>query len=264
MNTVIALFNPGSNKTTTAFRYQYDYGQRLQFAGIELPATYTVHFSNYIDNVAKKVLGDSTGVDIPDEYLETGLPVYAWVYLHTGENDGETVYEVTIPVRKRSEPVDETPTPAQQSIIDQLVETVSDVEDRVEAVEEKTDAGYIIRMRNASISFSNEVTIGGVRLDDVPLQWEAEQIGTSEWYKHTIYLYPASSGTGVDHLSTMRPIWNCDVYSKTKGVSIPAAVRSEGEPGNWTHHVVTFYYPEALTGLFEVAYLILARGGLGG
>lgn len=33
------------------------------------------------------------------------------VYLHEGEDDGETVYMVTIPVKKRPQPSDDIPTP---------------------------------------------------------------------------------------------------------------------------------------------------------
>ena len=256
-NIVTAFFPPGSNRATTAYRYQWDYGQILQFSGITLPSTYMVHFSNYVDNEATKMLGDEDGVEIPDAYLMTGLPVYAWVYLHTGEDDGETVYEVTIPVRKRSQPTDETPTPAQQSIIDQLEEAVEDLDDRMDDVEAAVAGGYITDMHNRSVTFSNELTIGGRIAESVPLYSAAEEV--DGWYKHTIYIYTAQSGS--DRLSTIRPVLSCQVYSQSEGVSIPASMRSEGEPGNWTHHIVTFYWPTALTGNFDVSYYIIACGG---
>jgi len=76
-----------------------------------LPAAYEVHFSNKIANDATTSVGNQNGVLIPDQYLLNGLPVYAWVFLHTGLTDGETKYAVNIPVIKRSKPTNEEPTP---------------------------------------------------------------------------------------------------------------------------------------------------------
>lgn len=44
-----------------------------------------------------------------------------WIYIHTGANDGETEYQITIPVIQRAKPIDEEPTTEQQSIIDQTI-----------------------------------------------------------------------------------------------------------------------------------------------
>ena len=101
--------------------YQYDYGQKLILTGIELPVSYEVHFSNTENGASKTSIGDSTGVMIPDEYLTSGEPVYVWVFLHTGNNDGETEYKGVIYVYKRSRPSDTPPTPEQQSVITQTI-----------------------------------------------------------------------------------------------------------------------------------------------
>lgn len=125
-NIVIAVFG-GSRSARTCPLYQWDYGQVLRFAGINLPETYKVHFSNApTTGNAKTQIGDATGVTIPDEYLTTGLPVYAWVYLNTGENDGETVYMVHIPVIQRPQPTEDAPTPVQQGLIEQAIATLND------------------------------------------------------------------------------------------------------------------------------------------
>jgi len=97
--------------------WQYDYGQKMQFVGIELPETYEVHFSNTPHGEATTFIGDASGVDIPDIYLTTGQPVYAWIFLHDGESDGATEYMVTIPVKQRAKPTDAAPTPVQQDVI---------------------------------------------------------------------------------------------------------------------------------------------------
>lgn len=120
-NIVRASFVFGKTAKTRGL-YQWDYGQVLQFEKLDLPAAYTVHFANQpMSGNAKTQVGGPDGVTIPDEYLTTGLPVYAWVFLHAGADDGETVYMVTIPVTKRPKPVEDEPTPVQQGAIDQAI-----------------------------------------------------------------------------------------------------------------------------------------------
>ena len=101
--------------------YQYDYGQILSFCGVDLPDSYEVHFAKEGDTQTVSVLGDSSGVLIPDMYLTTAKTVYAWLFLHEGEDDGETEYKVTIPVLARPEPSEAQPTPVQQDIITQAI-----------------------------------------------------------------------------------------------------------------------------------------------
>ena len=121
-NITIANFINGSRSSRTSALYQYDYGQVLKFEGLELPSACEVHFSNTeIVGTSKTAIATDSEVIIPDEYLTSGEPVYVWIFLHTGETDGETEYKITIPVRKRPEPTDEEPTPQQQSEIGQLI-----------------------------------------------------------------------------------------------------------------------------------------------
>ena len=102
--------------------YQYDYGQWIRFAGIQLPETYEVHFSNTRNGEAKTSLGTpAEGAPVPDEYLQHPGTLYAWVYLHDGESDGETKYMAIIPVTERAMPVNTPPTPAQIDVISQLI-----------------------------------------------------------------------------------------------------------------------------------------------
>lgn len=114
---------------------QYDYGQILKFEDIELPTAYTVHFGNEKeDGLSKPMIGDETGVEIPAEFLQTGLPVWAWIFLHEGQDDGETEYIVKIPVKRRSRPTNYAPTEIQQSAIDQAIAALNiAVEDAEEA-----------------------------------------------------------------------------------------------------------------------------------
>ena len=131
-NITVANFTGGSHVTRTSAVYQYDYGQILQFSGLDLPTAYEVHFSNQeMLGTAKTSIGNEDGVVIPDEYLLSGERIYAWIFLHVGDTDGETEYKITIPVNKRAQPTAEEPTPVQQDVITQ---TIAELNSAVEKV----------------------------------------------------------------------------------------------------------------------------------
>ena len=120
-NIIIANFNNNESFAAAGPLWQYDYGQILQITGLDLPDAYQVHFCNKGDLTTIEMIGDAGGVAIPDNLLATGLPIYAYVFLHAGEEDGETLYKVIIPVNKRPVPANNIPTPTQQSAIDQAI-----------------------------------------------------------------------------------------------------------------------------------------------
>lgn len=121
-NNIITAAYSSSNITYTKPAYQYDYGMILKFSGIDLPQAYEVHFSNTeFCGESISQIGNSDGVTIPDEMFLNGNPIYAWTYLHTGEDDGETVYKAVIGVNKRAKPSDLEPTPVQQDAITQAI-----------------------------------------------------------------------------------------------------------------------------------------------
>ena len=122
-NIVTARFAKGNRDACVRdLVWQYDYGLTLQFEGIELPDAYETHFSNALrGGTAKTVIGGADGVCIPDEYLAAGTTVYAWIYLHAGEDDGETVYSIMIPVKARAKPTNEAPTPQERSAISETI-----------------------------------------------------------------------------------------------------------------------------------------------
>lgn len=120
MNQVIAYYNPcGGSKTRSL--YQWDYGQELVFDGFDLPSSFEVHFSNEFGGDAVTQIATDNVVTIPDMFLTSGANVYAWIFLHTGADDGETVYYIEIPVMERPEPSDDEPTPVEQSAITQAI-----------------------------------------------------------------------------------------------------------------------------------------------
>ena len=122
LNIITAKFCSGATQAWASDAWQYDYGQVLQFDGIDLPEAYQVHFSNEpMTGESITQIGNADGVSVPDQFFQNGDPIYAWVYLHEGEDDGETVYMVTIPIKKRPQPSEEQPTPVEQSAIDQAI-----------------------------------------------------------------------------------------------------------------------------------------------
>lgn len=125
MNVTEVVFS-GFYKTQICGLYQYDYGQVLKFTDITLPSTYEVHFAQSGASTTVTVLGDSNGVQIPDQYLLADLDIRAYIYLHEEETDGETVYQVLIPVIARPEPSEGAPTPVEVNIITQAIAALND------------------------------------------------------------------------------------------------------------------------------------------
>lgn len=128
LHIISAVFPEGVRTIQTDAVYQYNYGQFLSFSGLELPESFEVHFSN--DSTlgkSKALLGDPSGVNIPDEYFKSGDSVYCFIVLHDETTDGETVYKIIVPVVRRPEPTDEQPDSRQQSIIDQLISRLPEI-----------------------------------------------------------------------------------------------------------------------------------------
>lgn len=131
-NTItIALKKGVVNKSATLV--QYDYGQRIIFTGDELPYGYEVHFSNERLGKSKTMIGTAEGVEVPDEYLKSGDPIYVWVYAHAGDSDGETEYCAIIHVIERAKPTHDEPTPIQQ---DEITQAIAAMNSAVEKTEE--------------------------------------------------------------------------------------------------------------------------------
>lgn len=146
-NYISAIFTEGCNSVIADGKlYQYDYGQFLKFEGLDLPDAYEVHFSDTLrdDGTAKTQIGTTTeegvsSVLIPDEYLTTGKYVYAFIYLHSTEDDGETEYVVTIPVQKRPA-IDPTPvTPEEQSVITQAIAALQSAVEKTEDLSDQAE-----------------------------------------------------------------------------------------------------------------------------
>lgn len=126
LNVTRAAYSTG-NKVRTAPLYQWDYGQILQFEGLDLPANFEAHFSNTpMTGTAITVMGNDNRADIPDSLLQSGGDIWCWVYLHDEVTDGETEYVAVIPVTARPKRDGTEPTPEEQDAIAAAIEALND------------------------------------------------------------------------------------------------------------------------------------------
>ena len=131
---IIYIYFKGKHLVTSKSQYQYNHGQFLYFADLDLPQAFEVHFSSRDRGESKTQIGSNKLVEIPDEYFWNGaLQIYAWIYLHSQANDGET-----------AKPTDEEPLPVQQSTIDRAIAELNNAVDITTENANKTDSDKII------------------------------------------------------------------------------------------------------------------------
>ena len=116
----------GGRYTVTSPIVKEDYGLYLLIEGLELPSTYEVDFSNSEHNgTSVTMIGNADGVLIPSQFISSGKDVFAFLY-HVGADFGRTVYKFRIPNKLRPDRTEETPTPEEQSVIDQTISALND------------------------------------------------------------------------------------------------------------------------------------------
>lgn len=122
LNILTATFKPGARVCTPDKKgVQYDYGQVLRIAGLDLPEAFEVHFANTGDTTTITQIAQNGIVEIPDQFFRSSKQINAYIFLHDGETDGETEYKITIGVLPRPAISDEEPTPEEQSAITQAI-----------------------------------------------------------------------------------------------------------------------------------------------
>ena len=122
LNILTATFKPGARVCTPDKKgVQYDYGQVLKIAGLDLPEAFEVHFANTGDTTTITQIAQNGVVEIPDQFFRSSKQINAYIFLHDGETDGETEYKITIGVLPRPAISDEDPTPEEQSAITQAI-----------------------------------------------------------------------------------------------------------------------------------------------
>ena len=127
-----AVFTGRFCKTQRVF--QFDTDDKLQIVNVDLPANFTVDFSNSKTGDSVSVLATSDIVQIPPDLFVPGSEIYAWIWL-SDSNGGHTRCEATIPIDPRARRTGTEPTPAQASAWDEAVDTLNDAaEDYAEAM----------------------------------------------------------------------------------------------------------------------------------
>lgn len=163
---IIYIYFKGKHQVISKSQYQYNHGQYLYFADLNLPQVFEVHFSSKDKGESKTQIGSGNLVEIPDEYFWNGaLQIYAWIYLHNEVNDGETVYEVKIPLMKRAKPTDEEPLPVQQSTIDRAIAELNNAVD--------------ITTENANKTDSDKTIVANIKEDVIDLKEEIDSTATT-------------------------------------------------------------------------------------
>lgn len=104
---LVANFTKRGEEIALDGLWMYDYGQKLQITGLDLPEVFEVNFAWKGLDEAKIVTGNTkngiSSVDIPNESLKQNQAITAYLYLTTPET-GKTVNTVMMFVRKRPAP----------------------------------------------------------------------------------------------------------------------------------------------------------------
>ena len=150
----------GGRYTVTAPIIKEDYGLYLQIEGIELPETYEVDFSNdEHSGTSVTMIGNSDGVLIPSQFIRSGKDVFAFLY-HVGEDYGRTIFKFRIPNKLRPDRTDETPTPEEQSVIDQTIAALNEAKAEWEGM--SAEAVTLPPNSKATAEYANGVLTIGV------------------------------------------------------------------------------------------------------
>lgn len=214
MNIVTATFSAGCTQIDADRKlWQYDQGQVLQLVGLDLPDSYQVEFSNSRDKgSAKAQIGGPDGVSIPDEYLTTGKPVYAFLVGHTAEEDRETEKLVVIYVNARSQPTDEPITPEQQGIVDQLIAALN------AGVEKAEDAAA---QAEAAIGYMPKIVDG---------DWWVYDAETETWADTGIQA-EGQDGVGISDATLNADYTLTLTFTDGSSYTTPSIRGARGEPG---------------------------------
>lgn len=163
---------------------QWAYGQKLKFVGLELPANYQVDFSNWEfcgDSIPR--IGDTDGVSVPTEVLTSGRNVYAFVWIQTA-GAGRRLYRATIRVIPGPMPDPGTPSPEEESAIEEAIGALNAAVERTEtAAGDAESAAERAEAAAASIDEGMIADAVAEYLDEHPVTVEEKDPTVPEWAK---------------------------------------------------------------------------------
>ena len=118
--------------------FKYDYGQKLEISGIDLPENFEVHFETDKENaiVVNGTFSDGVGkVKIPDLCLmDSKLNFSAWIFVEEN-GSGNTVKTITFYLNDRQAPSDQPSDPEEVEKVKTLAEYVKENADKVSEAE---------------------------------------------------------------------------------------------------------------------------------
>ena len=138
--------------------YQYNYGMKLKFTGIDdLPTSYEVHFANDIEGTSTTHIADETGVVIPRQYFIPGETIYAWLYLHPAEGSGVTDGLAVMPISPRAAIDESEPTEEEKSAIEEAIEALNNA---IDTPTEKANAAEAAKIASEAAQAAAEESAG--------------------------------------------------------------------------------------------------------
>ena len=147
-NKLIANFSNTGRSVSTADLYAIDYGQKLYIRGLNLPAAFEVHFSKDGGQAVRQV-GETNDagvgvVPMIDDQIRTAGEIIGYIYLHTGNSDGETEFKIKTRVVARPNVTPDIPDPTEQSAIEQAIVALNHaVETTTEKAQTATEQAQI-------------------------------------------------------------------------------------------------------------------------
>ncbi len=140
---IIVNIPAGVTKVTTTPLYEWDYGQVLRITGDGLPSVCQVHFCDKTcDKTIVRIGSPVSGgieVPIPDKLLENEWSINAFIYI-CGDDCGQTIKHIQIPVVKRKQPedfIDPIP-PTAQTQLEEMIAAVNETLEDIEALYDST------------------------------------------------------------------------------------------------------------------------------
>jgi hypothetical protein len=117
---IVTFSDNGITYDKNAF-FQYDYGQKIEVHGLNLPDGTQFHFANKGAGAVAKIsttVGEVTTVDVPQSVLLLHGEMNVYIY-STSETSGITIKSITFNVKGREKPGDYAP-PDEPNIIEEL------------------------------------------------------------------------------------------------------------------------------------------------
>ena len=144
MKTVKVNFRPGENTARITGLWQWDYGQKLEIHGLDLPKNVSVEYSINKSEPTTDRIGITenkiTVVDIPNEIMELHGDLKVYIRI-THPDSGSTEYVISGRIKEREKPSGCTePEPETENLFGKTIEAVNESAERAEDAEKSAES----------------------------------------------------------------------------------------------------------------------------